>query len=161
MDTASPPSRIFLIGMMGAGKSYEAARMAQQLGYTALDTDALLEAQLGCTIAHFFTTEGEAAFRAAEQALLLHYPWPQRIVVACGGGLPCYQHNMDLLLQLGHVIWLNPSLDTLEHRLLQEADKRPLIATAAKEGRLRAQLEGLLQQRVPTYARANEVMGVG
>jgi len=78
--------KLVFVGFMGAGKSRAARRAAERLGGEALDTDKLLEAELGEPIASFFDREGEAAFREREEALVLSALERSSPVLALGGG---------------------------------------------------------------------------
>ncbi len=80
---------IFLIGMMGSGKSTIGMRLAELLVLPFTDTDAAIEKAEGRSVRQIFEQEGEVYFREKEQQLLQQMP-QQAGVVACGGGLPCF-----------------------------------------------------------------------
>lgn len=148
-------TRIYLIGMMGSGKSYWAGRLAEYYAVPAIDLDALIEAEAGKTIAEIFAQDGEDAFRQLESRLLKEALPAGGFVVATGGGAPCFYDNMNFMQSNGVAVWLNPSIDELLNRLEQEAEKRPLIASAAKDGSLRQRLNQLMQQREQYYGLAH------
>ena len=101
--------RIFLIGYRGSGKTSLGQVLAGKLGYEFQDTDTLLEERLGTTIAEYFRTHGEAAFRERESAVLeLIASGPntdQGTVVATGGGIVLREENVARMQQNGFVVW--------------------------------------------------------
>jgi shikimate kinase len=145
--------RIFLVGMMGSGKSTHGRYLAERLGWWFYDLDVELERRLGCSIAHFFNKYGEAAFREEERRELLrccNLAGP--FVLATGGGTPCFFENMALMNASGTTIYMNVPLPELERRLLLESrEKRPLLA---RELSLAAVLERLFMQRRAWYEQA-------
>jgi len=116
---------IYLIGMMGSGKSTIGALLAEQLGYHFIDTDAFIEKQEGKSVAEIFRDKGEAHFRNLEKALLDELP-SGNAVIACGGGLPCYNNLLENIKQNGVVVYLKGNPIQLYKRLGQDAT-RPLL----------------------------------
>jgi len=86
---------IFLIGFMGCGKTTLGRKLAARLGYEFMDLDHIFEAQAGMTIAQYFSSFGEDAFRKLESEVLRQTRYPPNAVVSTGGGLPCFFDNMD------------------------------------------------------------------
>ena len=117
---------IFLIGMMGSGKSTIGALLAEQLGYHFIDTDAFIEKQEGKSVAEIFRDKGEAHFRKLEKALLDELP-SGNAVIACGGGLPCYNNLLENIKQNGVVVYLKGNPDQLYERISTHTN-RPLLA---------------------------------
>ncbi|MDP1844631.1 MAG: shikimate kinase [Sediminibacterium sp.] len=120
--------KIFLIGMMGSGKSYwkqELAKLCKTGGY---DLDFIIEAEEEKTIAEIFEENGEPYFRKSEAKLLRWFGEKKAFVLATGGGTPCFHDNMNWMNQQGTTIWIDEPLDTLVSRLLPEKSHRPLIA---------------------------------
>jgi shikimate kinase len=149
-------SRIFFIGIMGAGKSYWAKKLGAYYGVPVFDTDAMIEEASGQTIPQIFAgPKGQERFREMERKLLQETHWPEAAIISCGGGLPCYHHNMDFMLQSGIVVWLNPPVDELTKRLWKEKNHRPLLITVQNPGELANRLYGLLYERRPYYERAH------
>lgn len=141
---------LFLVGMMGSGKSSVGRPLAAALGYRFVDADQLLEQAAGCSIASIFASEGEEAFRSLEtQVLDAISPW-QRTVVATGGGVVLRPVNWGYLRQ-GLVVWLDAPESVLLRRLRQDPTSRPLLAMPDPQQRLRE----LLEQRRPLYAQAD------
>lgn len=141
---------VFLVGMMGSGKSSVGRPLASALGYRFVDADQLLEQAAGCSIASIFASEGEEGFRSLEtQVLDAISPW-QRTVVATGGGVVLRPVNWGYLRQ-GLVVWLDAPESVLVRRLRQDPTSRPLLAMPDPQQRLRE----LLEQRRPLYAQAD------
>lgn len=116
---------IFLIGMMGSGKSTIGVRLAELLVLPFVDTDATIEKVEGRSVQQIFEQEGEGYFREKEQQLLQQLP-QQAGVVACGGGLPCFFNNMELLVAKGTVIYLEASPGLLFDRIKGD-NQRPKL----------------------------------
>jgi len=134
---------IVLIGMMGCGKSTIGAMLAQKLGRTLVDTDALIEEREGRSIAEIFATDGEDYFRDQELGVSEELAGKQDLVIACGGGLPMKPDCIGSLKYSGTVIWLRR--DPGEIYDTMETSGRPL----AQQGR-EAFLERFAQ-REPIY----------
>jgi shikimate kinase len=142
-------TNLYLIGMMGVGKSTVGQHLAAQLGYRFLDTDRLIEQTTGQSISDFFAEQGEAAFRDIETQVLAQLAAYTRLVVATGGGIVLKQQNWSYL-QYGAVVWLDAPIDLLVERLTGDRT-RPLLQAAD----LRLKLETLLSQRQAHYAQAD------
>lgn len=123
----STHSRIFLIGMMGTGKSYWAQRIAASENIDWTDLDAQIEKDALMTIKEIFETEGEAHFRDKEKEVLHNLSSFGNIVIATGGGTPCFHDNMQWMNKHGVTIWIDEPVETLAERLKKEKDHRPLI----------------------------------
>jgi shikimate kinase len=146
--------RIFLIGMMGSGKSYWLKQMAKWNKSVGYDLDALIEMNEEKTIAEIFSEDGEAYFRKAESKILKWFKEKKKYVVATGGGTACFQENMDFMKKEAVVIWLDESIDLLVKRLSNEKAHRPLIANLSDQ-ELAAFLEQKLVERHPFYKQAH------
>ena len=146
--------RIFLIGLMGSGKSHWLKQMAKWNKSVGYDLDALIEMNEEKTIAEIFTEDGEAFFRKVESKILKWFKEKKKYVVATGGGTACLQENMDLMKKEGVVIWLDESLEVLVKRLSNEKAHRPLIANLS-DNELEAFLEQKLVERSPFYKQAH------
>ncbi len=117
---------IYLVGMMGSGKSCTGPHLAKSLGYTFVDQDDLIEQVTKLSIATIFKEEGESGFRDIETQVLKEIGTRHSLVVATGGGVVTSIENWGVLHQ-GIVIWINPLRDRLFERLKDEVDKRPLL----------------------------------
>lgn len=141
---------LYLVGMMGAGKSAAGRPLAEALGYRFVDADQVLEEAAGLPIARIFAEEGEPAFRELETAVLDRIAGWHSLVVATGGGVVTRPVNWGHLHQ-GVVIWLDAPEDLLLQRLQADANHRPLLACEDPAARL----QELLEQRRPLYAQAD------
>lgn len=141
---------LYLVGMMGAGKSAVGRPLATALGYRFLDADGELEKATGCSIAEIFAGEGEEGFRAFETATLNALAEQHSLVVATGGGVVTRPVNWGHLRQ-GVVVWLDAPESLLLERLAADPTRRPLLEDPDPAGRL-AQL---LEQRRALYAQAD------
>ncbi|MEB3260991.1 MAG: shikimate kinase [Cyanobacteriota bacterium] len=142
---------LYLVGMMGAGKSAVGRPLAQALGYRFIDTDQALERTTGRSISRLFTDEGEAGFRDLETAVLDQLAHWHSLVVATGGGAVTRPVNWGHLRQ-GVVIWLDAPESVLLRRLRADATPRPLLM---KDPDPASRLRTLLDQRRPLYAQAD------
>ena len=137
---------IFLIGMMGSGKSSLAVALATALNVPVYDTDLEIEKLTGYSVSELFSEFGEAYFREQEKALIERLP-EQAAVVACGGGLPCYGELMATLLERGSVLYLCATAEVLYERLVGSKD-RPLLQDFNS-------FDLLLEKRKVVYQQAN------
>ncbi len=137
------PSNIYLIGMMGSGKTTVGKLLANKLDYCFFDTDDCIEKLAQKTILEIFTTEGEAKFRELESQTLRKVSAYHRSAIATGGGIVQRPENWNYLRQ-GDCVWLDADLNLL-HRRLAEDNSRPLAG----------QLESLLATRRSLYAQAD------
>ena len=140
---------LFLIGMMGSGKSTVGPLLAEQLGYRFFDSDVLIERVADQAIADIFAEQGEEAFRDLETEVLGDLAAQTRSVIATGGGIVLRRQNWSYLHH-GIVIWLDGSVELLESRL-QEDEGRPLL----QGENLAERLQSLLEQRQYLYAQAD------
>ena len=141
---------LYLIGMMGSGKTSTGRPLAERLGYGFVDADAVIEQAAGCSISEIFQRDGEAEFRALEKQVLSSISQRHSLVVATGGGVVTQQENWGLL-HSGIVIWLDVVQEQLLKRLQSDRTVRPLLQTADPE----AALNDLLAERKALYAEAD------
>jgi shikimate kinase len=125
--------RIFLVGYMGSGKTTMGKLLAHQLGLNFLDLDAHIEGKFHRTIAQIFEQEGEAGFREIERRFLHEVAEFEDVVIATGGGAPCFYDNMTYMNEQGITVYLKMSVDQLAERLaLSKTGVRPLISNKNK-----------------------------
>jgi shikimate kinase len=141
---------VYLIGMMGSGKTSTGRPLAKRLGYGFVDADAVIEQAAGCSIAEMFQRDGEPEFRALEKQVLNSISQRHSLVVATGGGVVTQRENWGLL-HSGIVIWLDVVQEQLLKRLQTDKTVRPLLQTADPE----AALNELLAERKGLYAEAD------
>ncbi len=142
-------TNVFLIGLMGVGKTTVGRLLAPRLGYTFVDTDALVEKATGKSIAALFAEVGEAEFRHLESQVLAETAAFTRLVAATGGGIVLSPMNWSYLRH-GIVIWLDAPVELLRQRLAHDT-QRPLLQGADRA----VTLSRLLAQRQNLYAQAD------
>ena len=108
---------VTLIGYRGSGKSTVARLVAERLGWSWVDADALLEQQAGRTIREIFASEGESGFREREEAIIRELLGRDRCVVAAGGGAVLRPENCEIMRRSSWVVWLIASPDRKSTRL--------------------------------------------
>lgn len=144
-------SRFFLVGMPGAGKTYWGRKLADRYGLAFTDLDEYIETTEGRNVHEIFATDGEAYFRKKETDCLEQLCLQDNVIVACGGGTPVYNNNLELMKQHGCVVFLQADIDTLAQRLRQDENSRPLL----KGGNIHGQLERLYNERKTYYEQAD------
>lgn len=148
-----PSGNIFLVGMMGAGKTTVGKLLAQQLGKTFVDSDEEIQQRTGVTIPHIFDVEGEAGFRQRETNVIQDLVRLDNMVLATGGGAVLNGQNRDALRGNGIVIYLRSSVHDLWQRTRHDRN-RPLLQTADP----RATLKDLYEQRDPLYSQVADLV---
>ena len=141
---------LYLVGMMGAGKSAVGGPLADALGYRFVDADTVLEAAAGRPIPAIFASDGEAEFRRLETAVLGQISAWHSLVVATGGGVVTRPENWGHMRQ-GVVVWLDAPAGLLLARLRSDPTPRPMLQADDPAGRL----QQLLAERRPLYAQAD------
>ncbi|WP_010313205.1 shikimate kinase [Synechococcus sp. CB0205] len=141
---------LYLVGMMGSGKSSVGRHLAEALDYRFLDADTSLEQVAGRSIPEIFASEGETGFRALESAVLNQIASWHSLVVATGGGVVTQPANWGELHQ-GVVIWLDAPDAILLARLEADPTPRPLMEAEDRAERLAS----LMAERRPLYAQAD------
>lgn len=117
---------LWLIGMMGAGKTVSGRRVAEKLGLPFVDLDDEVEASAGMSIPEIFSEKGENTFRALEHAAVAARAG-SACVVACGGGVVLDEANRSVMRESGTVVWLDAPDDVLASRVGSGVG-RPLLA---------------------------------
>ena len=149
--------RIYLIGMPGSGKSTLGKAMARLMHYTFVDLDDRIIRQESMSIPEIFEQKGETYFRQAEQQALQSTFQEQNILVATGGGAPCFFDNMEQINAHGSSIFLNIPLPQIARRLLPGKNKetiRPLFA-GKTEAQIKESLQQMWERRYPYYQKAH------
>ncbi len=154
-------ARIFLIGYMGSGKTTLGRKLASRLNYDFIDLDHALEEQAGMTIAEYFSSFGETAFRVAESEILKQTAYPENVIISTGGGAPCFFDNMDWMNANGTTLYIKLSPKTLADRLEHGKEARPILRD--KHGdELIAFIAEKLTEREHFYTRAKVIVdGLG
>lgn len=143
---------VFLVGMMGAGKSTLGNLLAIQSGLPFLDTDEWIESKSGKAISEIFQQQGENAFRTMEMDCFAELSFEKQWI-ATGGGFPCFNDLMGKMKTVGTVIYLKLSIEELCTRL-KNNETRPLIQS---ENSMRV-LHQLLTERSEIYEKADHVL---
>lgn len=143
---------IFLVGMMGVGKTTVGRLLAERLGLPFLDSDAQVIENTGMTVPEIFEQQGEAAFRAQESKALREAAAGDDAVVAVAGGAVLDPANREVLREAGTVVWLRASVDTMALRV-GKGHGRPLL-----DGDPAAALAAIYPQREPLYKELADVV---
>ncbi len=138
---------IYLVGLMGAGKSTVGRKLAKLLLLDFIDTDQLIEQRTGVSISHIFEIEGEVGFRNRESKILSGISNARQAVIATGGGIISRAENRRIMRKHGQVVYLRAPLKILWQRL-QYCQNRPLLRHAEPK----AKLTQLMLERDPLYA---------
>ena len=141
---------LYLVGMMGSGKTSTGRPLAEKLGYGFVDADAVIEQVAGCTISEIFERDGEEEFRSLETQVMRSISERHSLVVATGGGVVTRTENWGMMHQ-GIVIWLDVERRQLLQRLQSDTTQRPLLMT----GDPAETLDEILKQRRPLYDEAD------
>ena len=139
---------VYLIGMMGAGKTTVGRQLAKDLNYRFIDTDKTIETVAQQPISEIFATQGETYFRNLETQVLGQLSVYTRSVISTGGGIITQQINWSYLRD-GLVVWLDVDLEILKRRLSHDKT-RPLAD----------KLESLLESRRALYAQADLAIAI-
>lgn len=143
--------KIFLIGIMGSGKTYLSKLIADKIKFTFYDLDQIIEKRAGVEINNIFEEQGELYFRKIETEELGKFENKNNLVLATGGGTPCFNNNMNWMNKHGITIWLNEPLDIICERLMKEKATRPLLKNKKN---IEPYLKELLASRIDFYKKA-------
>lgn len=145
--------RIFLLGMMGSGKSYWAQRLSEKMKIDWMDLDQQIERDTLLSIKEIFAAYGEEYFREKERSALHELSNYDNLIVAVGGGTPCFYNNMQWMNEHGITMWIDEPVDVLGERLKKEKAHRPLIKDLSDD-ELHDFLFNKLTERSPFYSQA-------
>ena len=146
--------RIYLIGYMGCGKSTLGKKLARHAGLQFVDMDHYIEKRNCKTVPQIFAEEGEAEFRKKERKALEELSEFSDVVIATGGGAPCFFDNVELMNRTGKTIYLNINPKILAERLMKSKTERPLIKGKSKEELVRF-IDETLKRRNEFYTQAH------
>lgn len=149
--------RIYLIGMPGSGKSTLGVSLAQKLSYTFMDLDEKIVEKEGMPVSEVFNQKGEQYFRETESAVLRETIHLDNVVVATGGGAPCFFDNLEWMNKNGVSLFLQVPLNLIMERVYahpHQQNVRPLFAGKTKK-ELMETLEAMWQKRGIYYQRAS------
>ena len=137
---------IFLIGLMGSGKTTIGKLLSKNLNKGFYDSDHVVEQKTGVKVPLIFEYEGDVGFRKREESVLKDLVSHTNIVLATGGGVILSKNNCKLLVDNGYVVYLKSNCEDLVTRMSGD-QSRPLL----QEGDLRETLENLFKIRDPIY----------
>ncbi|MBT6355994.1 MAG: shikimate kinase [Nitrosomonadales bacterium] len=137
---------IYLIGLMGSGKTTLGKILSKKLDKTFFDSDQVIEEKLGVDVPMIFEYEGEAGFREREKEILKELVSKKNIILATGGGVILSKFNRDLLSENGIVIYLKSNQKDLISRMKNDKT-RPLL----RNGNIESTIKKLCEEREPLY----------
>jgi len=143
---------IFIIGFMGVGKSTIGKKLALQMNVNFIDVDNEIELSEKTTIKEIFKKRGEEYFRKIESTILKRIE--PNSIVACGGGLPCYNDNIKYINKNGVSIYLYADANNIFKRIKKDITNRPLINDMKKKD-LKSYIKSKVRERSEIYKKAN------
>lgn len=149
--------RVYMIGFMGVGKTTIGKALAKRIRWRFVDTDRLIENELGMTINNVFEKMGEQWFRKYEKKVLNRTVTMQNTIISTGGGTPCFDGNIDTMLQNGLCIYLYMPVKAIFARLSQSKKPRPLI-NGLQGSELERYVTGLVIEREKIYSMAHHAV---
>lgn len=150
---------IILIGYMCVGKTTVGRALAKGRGCTFYDLDWYIEERFHTKVGQIFAESGEEKFRDLERRMLHEVAEFENIVLACGGGTPCFYDNMDYMNSVGETFYLKATPDTILQHLALSRGERPLLKGKSPD-ELRDYVTSQLAGREPFYARARHTVDV-
>ncbi len=147
-------NNIILVGFMGCGKTTIGHLLAQILGKTYVDTDKLIEDQVGMSISRIFELKGEPYFRKLEKEAISTLDKLDNNIISVGGGMPCHDDNMHILNKLGTTIYIKVSKPSLAKRLYNDTT-RPIIQGHDSLKSLEKSISNKLRERKSYYEQAD------
>lgn len=142
---------------MGSGKSTLGRVLSKILNLAFIDLDTFLEEKYFRTIPHIFAEEGEAGFRLKEQNVLKEVSDFDNVIVATGGGAPCFFDNMEVMNNSGFCIFLDVDTDSLVNRLIHAKTERPIIKGKSPD-ELHQFINGMMLKRRPFNEKAHHIL---
>ena len=112
---------------MGSGKSTVGKKISAALDWDLIDLDKEIERREGKSLHEIFSGEGEGYFRKIESEVLRDLITDKNIIISCGGGTPCFNSNMEFMLENGITVYLKMEAEQLKSRLINSHSTRPLI----------------------------------
>ena len=141
---------IYLVGFMGSGKSTLGILLSNTLNFNFIDTDKLIEKRNSMSISNMFKTKGELFFRDEEKKILKEIIKLNKTIISTGGGMPCFNNNIETLNKHGKTIYLDYDIETLYLRLKKD-NNRPLLNNKS----LKKNIQKTLNTRKEIYNKCN------
>lgn len=148
--------RIFLIGYMGSGKTTLGKAYARAMQLQFIDLDWYIEERFHKTVQELFEERKEDGFREIERNMLHEVAEFEDVIIACGGGTPCFFDNIEYMNGKGETVFLDASPEVLFRRLKIAKSKRPLLMDKSDE-ELMDVIQNALRVRIPFYSQAKYV----
>jgi len=145
--------RIFLVGYMGCGKSSLGRELSNRLGISFIDLDLFIETRYQKTIPEIFKEFGEMGFREKERICLKEVSYFENVVIAVGGGAPCFYNNMENMKEKGICVFLDVGEEEIVSRLKKSKQERPLIEGKSSD-EIMSFVKEMMKQRRPYYEKA-------
>jgi shikimate kinase len=159
------PTRIYLTGFMGSGKSTVGPRLAKRLGYEFIDLDEAVEKAAGKPVQTIFVDEGEPEFRRIEALKLRAVSRKARVVISLGGGAVTAEDNLYFVVTNGMLIYLRVEPEVLAERLRNDSRIRPLLLDKSGETlsgeMLLLRIKSMLEKREKLYNQADVILDAG
>ncbi|TAG07379.1 MAG: shikimate kinase [Cytophagia bacterium] len=146
--------KIALLGMPAAGKSTQGRKLAEMLDYTFIDLDKWIEAQEKMSIVTIFDKFGEDYFREMERVALHQVIKNENIILATGGGTPCFYDNLHILRKNFLCIFVDVPIINIQQRIINNQKARPLFMNMEAE-EIKVKLENMYQSRIQYYQKAH------
>ncbi len=147
----------FLNGFMGSGKSHWGRIWAAEYKLGFIDLDEIIEIEEGKPVVDIFESKGEDYFREVEARKLRGIGSLKNIIVACGGGTPCYHNNIEWMNEHGISVYISATPEEILRRLIKGQAKRPLIKKL-NQAELLFFIQQKLKEREPFYTQANIIL---
>ena len=145
---------IFMLGMPSSGKSTLGRQLARKIGYEFLDLDYKIELAEGKKVPEIFSIHGEDYFRKIEGEQLRKIPKDSKLVIATGGGTPCYQDGMSYIKENGLSVFLDVRPEQIASRMkISKRNNRPLIDITTDT--ILEDIKALYERRVTIYRQAD------
>ncbi len=152
--------RIFLIGYMGCGKSRWGKIIAKHYGFRFIDLDTHIEEREKETIPEIFRKHEESGFRLIEHEALESIRKEENVIIATGGGAPCFHNNMEMMNNLGTTLFIECSPQLLQERISNSDNERPLVVDLSADELLNYIIRHL-HNRMPFYEQAQHKLVSG
>jgi shikimate kinase len=150
--------KIFLLGFMGSGKTHWGRQLSKKLSIPFYDLDEQIIEREGKSINEIFAQHGEEHFRMVEKETLhIITESHDSLIMACGGGTPCYFNNIEYMNQSGTTVWLDTPIPVLFTRLLKERTHRPLLKDLSDD-QIKSFINKKFSDRKMYYEQADVVM---
>jgi shikimate kinase len=151
------PSKIFLTGFMGSGKTHWGRIWASESKLPFFDLDTKIEKAFKMNITEIFEKKGEVKFRELERYHLRKFENRKSYIMACGGGTPCFSDNLDWMKAQGQVIYLKATPEHILKYVMDETEKRPVIKDV-NPSELLFFIQKKLAEREPVYSQADHIL---